>query len=474
MAPMTRRWPAALLAILLAAAAVPAGARQSAPSVSVPDEPRSWRDRAALVMVHGDLFTALQQTGGRVEPGAEIYAAEVVPGVGQPALVMFDAGQGAFSQGFWPASSVKLIAAVAALESAGERGFDGEALVSGAWVAERTIRSIYEPAIINSDNHAYDLLVRIAGIDYLNRVFAPARGLGSLTIGSDYSGTSVLVTPAYSMRERIRVGQVPVAMRGQPLEVTNDQSFPRQGAAYWYRSNNVDLFDLAETVRRVMLHDEIPEDQRFAIADTDVAALQAALCAAEPAHFEYGARRLLGDDVEVCGKSGWWDRTPDPEEATTTTTTAAPDEEGGEGGGEEAPPPLCIDAALISDPDTGRRVVLAATGGCGGAGLAALAEPALKALSMLDGTPLQEDAGIPIGVSLEAADGMLRVRMDTESSWVSVRVDTGGPVLAARRDGAMEAVLPLPANGPHLLVVTAHAYGLPVGYRAVDFDVSGA
>ncbi|MCJ7726253.1 MAG: hypothetical protein MUP76_07700, partial [Acidimicrobiia bacterium] len=148
---MRRRWLAAMVAASLVAA-VPVGARQATPTITIPEEPSSWRDRAALVMDHESLTDALEEHGFGVPGGAEIYAAEIVPGVGQPAMVMFDAGQGAFSLTFWPASSIKLLATVAALEYVGRFRFSGEAGITASWIDNQTIRSVYEPAIINSDN----------------------------------------------------------------------------------------------------------------------------------------------------------------------------------------------------------------------------------------------------------------------------------------------------------------------------------
>ncbi|MCJ7726947.1 MAG: hypothetical protein MUP76_11255, partial [Acidimicrobiia bacterium] len=167
----------------------------------------------------------------------------------------------------------------------------------------------------------------------------------------------------------------------------------------------------------------------------------------------------FGDDAEVCGKSGWWDRTPEETE--------------GEGEAEPAPPPACTDVALIIDPDTGRRLLLAGTGGCGGSELGALAEPAIRALSGLSGTPLQMDAGLPMEIELAAGDGVVEVSIETDAAGAVVWIDGGDPVVAYRLDGRLGARLPMPGDGPHLLVVTGVDFGVKTAYRAVDFEVSG-
>jgi len=453
--PHRRRWLAAALVALLLSAATPAGAQQADPVVTISAESSGWRDRARLVMDHYSLSSALRDGGYYFASDAEIYMAEVIPGVGQPALVMYDAGQGAFSQHFWPASSVKLLAAVAALEYIGTFGFSGGTTVSGSWIGERTVRSVYEPAIVYSDSLSYDLLVRIAGVDFINREFVPGHGLDSVTIGSDLSGLTILHSPSYVLTDWMPVGDIPVSMSPEIEALPIRRTVPARNASGYYRSNTIDLFDLVEVVRRVMLADEIAMDHRFDLEADDLTGLAIALCDARPAHYAAGAARVYGDDATVCGKSGWWDRTADPD-----------------GVEEEDPPPLCIDVALITDPDTGRRVLLSATGECGGDGLAQLAAPALEAATILGGTPLQADAGLPIEAVLTPGEGTLEVSLETGAQWALVYVDDDPPVVAVRRGDRLEASVTMPGDGPHLLVVTGLSYGIQVGYRAIDFEVS--
>jgi len=455
--PHRRRWLAVALVGLLLLVAAPVGAQQADPVVTISGESSGWKERARLVMDHHSLSSALRGCGYYFASNAEIYMAEVIPGVGQSALVMYDAGQGAFSQDFWPASSVKLLAAVAALEYIGMFGFAGGTEVSGSWIGDRTVRSVYEPAIIRSDSVSYDLLIQIAGVDFINREFVPGHGLDSVTIGSDLSGLSILQSPSYVLTDWMPVGDIPVSMSPEIEALPIRRTVPARSASRYYRSNNIDLFDLAEVVRRVMLADEIAVDHRFDLEDDDLAGLSTALCAARPAHYAAGAIRVYGEDATVCGKSGWWEHTIDPEE---------------DGG--EAPPPSCIDVALITDPDTGRRVLLAATGECGGGGLAALAAPALEAAAVLSGTPLQADAGLPIEAVLTSGEGVLEVSLETGAQRALVYVDDDPPVVAVRRGERLEASVTLPGDGPHLLVVVGVSFGAEVGYRAIDFEVGAA
>jgi heme A synthase len=117
------------------------------------------------------LDAALVAAGYRVPPGANVYAAKVTKTAGGVAYDDYQAGGGALAPNFWPASSIKVLAAVGALEFVGRQGFTGAATVRFGGGPPRTIKSIYEGAIRVSSNADYDLLVEIAGVDWLNSEF---------------------------------------------------------------------------------------------------------------------------------------------------------------------------------------------------------------------------------------------------------------------------------------------------------------
>ena len=101
-----------------------------------------------------------------------------------PAYMLYEAGGGAFSSGFYPASSVKILAAVGALELAYTYGFSGKATVDGAF----SLWSFYDTAIRRSSNEDYDELVRLAGVAWLNQEFLSSRGYRSTRIQEAYAG----------------------------------------------------------------------------------------------------------------------------------------------------------------------------------------------------------------------------------------------------------------------------------------------
>ncbi|HEV3498280.1 MAG TPA: hypothetical protein VHA34_18235, partial [Actinomycetes bacterium] len=247
--------------------------------------------RAQPLSNPASLEGALATAGYRLPPGAGVYAAKVTKEAGGLAYEDYQAGVGALGDDFWPASSIKVLAAVAALEYVGQQGFTGSATVAFGNGPPRTIRSIYDAAIRISDNAAYDLLVELAGLDYLNGTFlTPARGFPVTVIQRSYTiGGNLRVNPAITLTEGGRKVVIP-ARTGRV-----DASCP-QGQC----SN---LFEMSESVRRLVLHNEIPPAERFNLAAGDVAGLNSALLGAE-GWFEPAVARVLGGGARIYGKPG--------------------------------------------------------------------------------------------------------------------------------------------------------------------------
>ena len=104
----------------------------------------------------------LKAKGYPVPGDANVYAVRVLEGPEGRVYEQFEAGGGALAGDFWPASSIKVLAALGALDFARSLGFTGAATVAfDDGLASQTLRSIYEPAIRDSSNYDYDLLVRI-------------------------------------------------------------------------------------------------------------------------------------------------------------------------------------------------------------------------------------------------------------------------------------------------------------------------
>jgi hypothetical protein len=329
------------------AAAAPAPAPAAAPGGSVAaaaappaTAPAALGTRAQPLSSPVSLEGPLAAAGFRLPTGSGVYAARITKEAGGLAYEDFQGGIGALGANFWPASSIKVLAAIGALEFVGQQGFTGSATVAFGNGPPRTIRSIYDAAVRISDNGAYDALVQIAGIDYLNKEFlTPARGFPTTVIQRSYTvGGALRSSPALTLTEGSKKVVIP-ARTGRA-----DTDCPQSQCS--------NLFEMSESVRRLVLHNEIPQAERFRIASTDVIGLNSALLGAE-GWFEPAVARVLGAGTSIYGKPG------------------------------ETPTRDCLDVTLVVGRD-GRRYLLSATvpqrhGGC--PALVNLAQAVLKYLA---------------------------------------------------------------------------------------------
>lgn len=233
----------------------------------------------------------LAAAGHRVPPGALVYAARIDRTPAGLTYRRFQAGGGALADGFWPASSIKVLVALGALDFVGTLGFTGDALVvTDLGGTARTLRSIYEGAVRDSSNEDYDLLVQIAGLDRLNREFlTPANGFAVTSVARAYAGADLRVSPPMILEQGDRRAFVPE--RVSVLE-------PECAAG-----NCSNLFEMTESVRRVVLNDEIPARERFGVNPSDIAALARALADAD-GFFDGAVATVLGPGARIFAKPG--------------------------------------------------------------------------------------------------------------------------------------------------------------------------
>ena len=336
----------ALLAVLVAgagcSAAPPAGTPgpEASLTVGAPGGGGATVLQAPLGVDHEALPQALHDLGIELADGTSIYAARILREPDGLRYKEFDAGGGAYANDFWPASVIKVIAAAGALEFLAGMGFTGAASVT---TDEGTIsvRELYESAIRDSSNLAYDWLVQIAGVDWLNTQFLiPRNGFVSTVIQRSYTGWGVTSSPPMTISEGDRSVELPAR------EAETTYPCPDDG-------NCSNLVELSDSIRRIVLADEIPAWERFVIADEDVAVLRQALLDAD-GFLEPGAASALGPDVLVYSKPG-----------------AAPDED-------------CVDVALVRGAEAqAEGYVLAITTPLDGRECATIAELAEVTLSFL-------------------------------------------------------------------------------------------
>jgi hypothetical protein len=188
---------------------------------------------------------------------------------------------------------VKPLAAVGALEFLGQLGFTGAATVTfddggDTW----NVRDLYVAAITDSSNDAYDRLVQIAGVDWLNATFlTPENGFPDSVIQKSYVDAGPVSSPPMEVQEAGRVVDLPAHTP------TIDLGVPDSG-------NRSNLAELTDSVVRVAIDGELPNDERFAIDPADVRALAKALLEAD-GFLLPGVVSALGPSAQVYDKPGY-------------------------------------------------------------------------------------------------------------------------------------------------------------------------
>lgn len=181
---------------------------------------------------------------------------------------------------WWPASSVKLYAAVAALERLHALGFPMETWVTFHYRegdVTRRMDDILRHALELSSNSSFDELVELVGFDELNtEFFVPDNGFEDTVFLRAYSGRHRdpsthnglnRVSPAITLRRGSHVRELP-ARRGHGTYACPDQG------------NCTTPRELAEVMRRIMLHELLPESERYDITATELVVLRDALARA--------------------------------------------------------------------------------------------------------------------------------------------------------------------------------------------------
>jgi Beta-lactamase enzyme family len=290
--------------------------------------PRSGSDRLAA---------AFAAAGYDLPEGTSVYVARVTTVGGRLAYDEAEAGGGPYDSSFWPASSIKVIAAIGALEYLRTLGFTGGATVASAGGWTSSVRDLYVTALRDSSNEAYDRLVQIAGVDWLNQDFLADNGFPVTVIQRSYSGEGV-ASAAMTVAEGDRSVDVPA----RDPDPDADYGVPDAG-------NRSDLYEMVNAVRRVTLDAELPPADRLGLAPDDLAAMSQALLDSE-GFVDPGVARALGDDALVYNKPGW------------------------------APGEACVDVGLVVDPATGNRWLIGVASPDDGGACTALADIAALAL----------------------------------------------------------------------------------------------
>ena len=177
---------------------------------------------------------------------------------------------------FWPASTIKVYTVVAALEWLDAHDLPLDATVSfarrsgdGVWIHDcaRTVPEMVSEVFRRSSNEDYTLLLRMLGVDWINsRFLTPSKGFPHSALMRDY------VTHRPVIYENDEPQRVTIYAEGrEPLvheHTWSGHSYaePRGATALSATTGNcTSTAELADCLRRILFHERIPEEERFAI-----------------------------------------------------------------------------------------------------------------------------------------------------------------------------------------------------------------
>jgi hypothetical protein len=180
---------------------------------------------------------------------------------------------------FWPASTIKLYAVLAALEYLHELGFSLDTVLvfehqapDGHWVLDtaRSVRELLSETFRRSSNEDYTLLLRFVGLDRLNtRFLVPAKGFEGSALMRGY------VKPETRPWGYVREEPQRITLRsaeGRTATVTHEwggrfYAEERGCTVLDARTGNVTTTrDLAECLRRLFFHETLAESERYALS----------------------------------------------------------------------------------------------------------------------------------------------------------------------------------------------------------------
>lgn len=224
---------------------------------------------------------ALDKALDGVAPGTQKWASVCVvtrDASGKPSFAWTEYRDTGNQQDFWPCSTIKLYAVVAGLELLTEKGFPLDTVVTfshqemsdGKWVTDssRTMREMISEVFRRSSNEDYTLLLRLVGVDGINKKFLiPEKGFNKTALMRGY----VLGRPwVYNRAEPQRV-QLAAAdgSKTETFEHTwsgHSYSADRGATVIDAKTGNVTTtHELVECLRRILYSEEIPENERYAI-----------------------------------------------------------------------------------------------------------------------------------------------------------------------------------------------------------------
>ncbi|MBP7948161.1 MAG: serine hydrolase [Verrucomicrobiales bacterium] len=230
-----------------------------------------------------ELDAALDTVAPGLDKWAVVVVVEPVPGGAPPVFRWHQYRQTGTAQNFWPASTIKIFPAIAALELLNEKCVDFDCVVAfsrpgpdGKFAPEcaRTVKEMLSEVFRRSSNEDYTLLLRMVGLDRINRDFLiPARGFDKSSLMRGYVLASARPW-GYRREDPQRITIRDAAGR----ELVHDHKW---GGKFYAEERGCTVIDaktgnvttprdLAECLRRLFFHERIPEAERFRLTQAQV------------------------------------------------------------------------------------------------------------------------------------------------------------------------------------------------------------
>lgn len=194
-----------------------------------------------------------------------------------PEFVWHHFRDSASAVGFWPASTIKIYAVLAALETLNElempldSALTFERKTGGVWKLDcaRSMREMISEVFRRSSNEDYTLLLRFVGVDRINtRFLVPERGFPHSALMRGYVGGRPY---GYTREEPQRITVRAADGRTAILEhAWAGRSYSEERGATIISAktgNCTSTKELAECLRRILFHESLPKGERYNLTD---------------------------------------------------------------------------------------------------------------------------------------------------------------------------------------------------------------
>lgn len=265
-------------------------------------EPGDYYTKAFLSADRTSINSYFSTISYSVPSGSYMLIGRVENTAGYPSVTWFSLGETAFtysSGNYWPASTVKLAAAVFALETLENYNLTASANVSftdddGAFSG--SVSDLIEAAIIISDNVAYNRLMEIAGFTEVNDSYLTSEnGQPQMVLQRRYThplpSSDLRHSPEISYSEGSLSGVIPARVSNQVYSWCTNEA------------NCLTLLELSDILRRVVFHDELGLDEKYGIGIADRDLLMNSLLSSS-CKFASAIAPLFSSSVEIYNKTG--------------------------------------------------------------------------------------------------------------------------------------------------------------------------